>query len=89
MFSSNYSLASHTKISDKTWAGGTVIGFTIGAFDELTLFLPIEDEDALAVLSRLEGAIDNAVSAVRLRQQERDRANGSLGAGETVEAYRG
>lgn len=55
---------------------------------ELVLFMPHDDEQALTLLDRLEAALDNAVSAVRLRQQHRE--SGALeGAGIEVEAYRG
>lgn len=44
-----------------------------GAFSQIVLALPSDDEQALLLLDLLDAAVDNAVSAVRLRQMEHER----------------
>ncbi len=58
--------------------------------DSVTISLPADDDSALEICDRLEAAVDNLVSYVRERQRQRDAAElGPLGAGASVEAYRG
>lgn len=54
----------------------------------VTIALPSEDDEALVLLDLFSAAIDNAVSAVRIRQDRREGA-ALEGAGASVEAYRG
>lgn len=57
---------------------------------QVLIELSPDDDIALATIERMEAICDNLASAVRLRQQERERgANAHLGAGASVEAYRG
>lgn len=55
---------------------------------QLLLAFSEDDEEALGTVALLEAALDNAASAIRLRQQRREQASGE-GAGASVEAYRG
>lgn len=68
-----------------------VVSITLGPWPyEVTLYLPSEDDEAMLVLDHLQAALDNARSMVLLRQDRRDAAGlGILGAGASVEAYRG
>lgn len=54
----------------------------------LTMTLPLDDDDAEAVLRKLEAALDDAVGYVRARRNLREEAM-EPGAGAAVEAYRG
>lgn len=88
--SANLFLTTQTELGH--YAEGEVVTLKLGTLysGQVTVFLPSDDDAALAVCDRLEAVLDNIVSAVRLRQQAREAAlAGRNGAGASVEADRG
>lgn len=71
-------------------AGINIVIRPVEGGQQLVLTLPSEDEDAMIMLDQIEAALDNAHSLARIRQLRREEFNdGLLGAGSSVEAYRG
>lgn len=62
--------------------------FRTAPAQQVVVYLPHDDELALATLDRLRAVLENLESAVLLRQQRREQAD-YTGAGGAVEAYRG
>lgn len=86
-----------TRIADMTEDNTIQLVFETDPYDPLSrvgdkmqsvIVLPDDDDDALLMIELIEASLDNMASAVRLRQQRRERASVE-GAGASVEAYRG